>query len=253
MRGYCLCVCLLLGSLSPTRAQVAPISQPDTADLNHYLSTPSAASSNRPDSVVSKMPFQTDSTLTPTIFASTETTVLIPERIPAYPAPPSPTPKPLYGGRRIYRWEAGLCVDWFRFQSSLINANTLGEKDSGSYFFNDWLAVEGSASGTFSLSTISGFKNEHAKFAVYGGGPKIAWEQRKWELWLHAILGGAHALPQTAGNSRNSYSFQAGGGADYYPWNLRVSFRMEADYVLTGFFHQKENNIQLSSGIVFHF
>ena len=252
MRVYCLCVCLLV-EFSPIRAQVAPMSQPDTGDLTHYLSTTSAASSNRPDSVVSKMPFKADSTLTPVIFASTQTTALIPELIPAYPALPSPTPKPRNGGRRIYRWEAGLCVDWFRFQSSLFDANTLGEKDSGAYFFNNWFAVEGSASGTFSLSTISGFKNEHAKLAVYGGGAKIAWRQRKWEPWLHAILGGAHALPQTADNSRNSYSFQAGGGADYYPWNLRVSFRMEADYVLTGFFHQKQNNVQLNGGMVFHF
>lgn len=248
-----MCVCLLVGSFSPIRAQVAAMSQPDTADLTHYLSTTPAANSNRPDSVVGKMSFQADSRLTPAIFTSTQTIALLSEPGSADPVPASPTPRPLYGGRRIYRWEAGWCVDWFRFQSSLFNANTLGEKDSGSYFFNDWFAVEGSVSSTFSLLTISGFKNEHAKFVVYGGGPKIAWKQGKWEPWLHANLGGAHALPQTADNSRNSYSFQAGGGADYYPWNLRVSFRMEADYVLTGFFHQKQNNIQLSSGIFIHF
>ena len=66
------------------------------------------------------------------------------------------------------------------------------------------------------------------------------------------MLGGAHEQPQTAGNSRNSYSFQAGGGTDYF-WTSRVSFRMEADYVLTGFFHQKQSNVQLNGGIVFHF
>jgi hypothetical protein len=104
----------------------------------------------------------------------------------------------------------------------------------------------------FHPSRFSGFKNEHAKLVVYGGGLKIAWKQRQWEPWLHAILGGAHALPQTAGNNRNSYSVQAGGGTDY-PWNSRVSYRIEADYVLTGFFHQKQNNVQLNGGIVFHF
>lgn len=191
--------------------------------------------------------------MTPAIFASTQTADLLADPVSADPAPPLPAPTPFSGGSRVYRWEAGLCIDWFRFQSSIFNANTLGEKDSGAYFLNDWFAVEGSASGTFSLSTIAGFNNEHAKFAVYGGGPKIAWRLGKWEPWLHAILGGAHAQPQTADNSRNSYSFQAGGGADYYPWNLRVSFQMEADYVLTGFYHQKQNNVQLSSGVVFHF
>ena len=109
-----------------------------------------------------------------------------------------------------------------------------------------------SCQGTFSLSTISGFKNEHAKLAVYGGGPKIARRLKQWEPWLHGIVGGAHEQPQTAGNRRSSYSFQAGGGADY-PWDSRVSFRIEADYVLTGFFRQKQNNVQFDGGIVFHF
>ena len=191
-------------------------------------------------------------TLTLGISASAQTTALLPEPAAAHSASPPPIPKPLYRGRRVYRWEAGLSIDWFRFQSSHFHANTLGEKDFCAYFFNDWFALEGSASGTFSLSTISGFKNEHAKLAVYGGGPKIAWKRRQWEPWLHAILGGAHEQPQTAGNSRNSYSFQAGGGADYF-WMPRVSFRTEADYVLTGFFHQKQNSVQLNGGIVFHF
>lgn len=174
------------------------------------------------------------------------------EPVSADPASPSPKPKFLYGGRNDYRWQLGLEFTWFRFQSSIFDANTIGVKTAVSYFLNDWFGVEGSVSASFSPSTISGFQNERAKFVVYGGGPKIAWRQKRWEPWAHAIFGGAHEQPQTADNSRNSYAIQAGGGADYR-WNPRVSFRFEGNYVLTGFFQQKQNNVQLAAGIVFHF
>ena len=45
------------------------------------------------------------------------------------------------------------------------------------------------------------FVNEHVKLATYGGGPKIAWRQKKWEPWMHGIFGGAHEQPQFAGRA----------------------------------------------------
>src|SRR5258706_15590827 len=96
------------------------------------------------------------------------------------------------------------------------------------------------------------FANEHVKIGTYGGGPKIAWRQKQWEPWLHGIFGGARVQPQVAGQSRNSYSIKAGGGADYR-WNPRISFRLESDSVGPGFFKHTENNFQLAGGIFFHF
>ena len=111
-------------------------------------------------------------------------------------------------------------------------------------------AVEGSAIAAFGPEIYQ--QGGRAKFALYGGGPKIAWRQKRWEPWLHGIFGGAHEQPQTAAGSRNSYSIMAGGGADYR-WNPRVSYRIESDYVLTAFFHESQNNFLLAAGIVFHF
>jgi opacity protein-like surface antigen len=167
----------------------------------------------------------------------------------AEPADPSPKPKFLYGGRDDYRWQLGLGATWLRFQSSIFSASAVGFKTSVSYFTNDWFAIEGNVTAAFAPVI---YAKEHIKLATYGAGPKIAWRQKKWEPWAHAIFGGAHEQPQTAGNSRNSYSIQAGGGADYR-WNPRISFRLEGDYVRTGFFHQSQNDFQLAGGIVFHF
>jgi hypothetical protein len=166
-------------------------------------------------------------------------------------ASPSPAPDPrfIYGGRDDYRWQLALGADWIRFRSSVFNASAVGINASASYFTNEWFGIEGSASTGFAPEI---FAKEHVKLMVYGVGPKIALREKKWEPWMHVILGGSHEQPQTAGNSKNSYAIEAGGGADYRV-NPRLSGRLEADWVRTGFFSQSQNNFQLMGGVVFHF
>jgi hypothetical protein len=167
----------------------------------------------------------------------------------AEPAWPPPKPKFLYRGREDYRWQLSIAASWWRFQSSVFNANAVGFNTSVVYFTSDWLGVEGNIAAVFAPAILA---NEHVKIATYGGGPKIAWRQKQWQPWLHGIFGGAHEQPQIAAQSRNSYAIKGGGGADYL-WNPRVSLRLEVDYVRTGFFQESHNDLQLAGGIVFHF
>jgi hypothetical protein len=167
----------------------------------------------------------------------------------AEPASPSPRPKFLYGGRDDYRWQLGIAASWLRFRSSVFDANAVGINTSVVYFTNDWFGVEGNITAVFGPTV---FSNEHVKVATYGAGPKIARRQKQWEPWLHAIFGGAHEQPRVIGQSRNSYVIKAGGGGDYR-WNPRISFRLEGDYVRTGFFSQSQNSFQIAGGVVFHF
>jgi hypothetical protein len=168
---------------------------------------------------------------------------------PAAAPAAAPEPKFLYGGRDDYRFQLGLSATWIRFRSTIFNASAVGVLTSLTYYTNDWFAIEGNVSAGFA-PTI--FQNEHVKVLVYGAGPKIAWRQKRWEPWLHAILGGAHEQPQTAAGGKNAFAVQAGGGVDYR-YNPRVSFRLEGDYVRSSFFSQSQNNFQLAGGIVFHF
>jgi hypothetical protein len=168
---------------------------------------------------------------------------------PAAAPAPAPEPKFLYGGRDDYRFQLGLSASWIRFRSTIFNASAVGVLTSLTYYTNDWFAIEGNVNVGFA-PTI--FQNEHVKVLVYGAGPKIAWRQKRWEPWLHAILGGAHEQPQTAAGGKNAFAVQAGGGVDYR-YNPRVSFRLEGDYVRSSFFSQSQNNFQLAGGIVFHF
>jgi hypothetical protein len=162
---------------------------------------------------------------------------------------PAPDPRFLYGGRDDYRWQLAIGAAWLRFRSSVFNASAVGIKSSVTYFTNEWFGVEGNFTAGFAPQI---YQNEHVKLLIYGGGPKIVWRQRRWEPWLHAILGGAHEQPQTAGHSRNTFAVEAGGGADYR-FNPRFSGRLEGDWVHTSFFSQSQNNFELMGGVVFHF
>lgn len=167
----------------------------------------------------------------------------------ADPPTPSPKPKFIYRSRGDYRWQLGFGVAWMRFRSSIFEASAVGIKTSVTYFANEWLGVEGNVAATFAPEI---FDREHVKLLVYGAGPKVAWRQRNWEPWLHGIFGGSHEQPQTDPSPRNSFSIQAGGGADYR-WTQNLSLRLEGDYVRTAFFHRTQNNFELDAGFVLHF
>ncbi len=167
----------------------------------------------------------------------------------ADPAAPPAKPKFLYGGRDDYRWQLALGISWIRFRSSIFNASAVGTNTAVAYYLNDWFGVEGTVATGFAPQI---YNKEHVKLVFYGGGAKIAWRQKRWEPWLHGIVGGMHEQPQTTGGGRNAFGIQVGGGADYrfYP---RFSGRLEADYVRSQFFSQSQNNFQLAASVVIHF
>lgn len=242
---------LLLGTVTVGRAQIsAPPVTIDRGNVAPEFSATSAAKATLLSDLASADAFSSPASKSANAFAPpVVATALALPLDAAEPASPSPRPKFLYGGRDDYRWELGLGATWVRFRSSVFDASAVGVNTSVVYYTNEWFGIEGNITAAFA-PTI--FQNEHVKIATYGGGPKIAWRQKHWEPWLHAVFGGAHLQPQVANQSRNTYVIKAGGGADYR-WNPRISFRLEGDYVRTAFFSQSQNDFQLSGGIVFHF
>ncbi len=191
------------------------------------------------------------STLAPVPSASYSEALAAPLANPLPDASPSPAPDPkfIYGGRDDYRWQLAIGADWLRFRSSVFNASAVGINSSVTYFTSEWFGIEGNVSTAFAPEI---YDREHVKLLVYGGGPKLAWREKHWEPWVHAIFGGSHEFPQTADGSKNSYAIEVGGGADYR-FNPRLSGRLEGDWVRTGFFNQSQNNFLLMGGVVFHF
>src|SRR6516225_7049587 len=58
---------------------------------------------------------------------------------PADPgAAPAARPKYVFGERDDYRWQLALGVEFFRFQSNILNASMVGLNTTVSYYTNDW-------------------------------------------------------------------------------------------------------------------
>jgi opacity protein-like surface antigen len=183
--------------------------------------------------------------------ANSESASLTPPAANAAPVPAAPAPKPnfIYGNRDDYRWQLALGVGFYRFQSSIINASLVGTNTTVSYFTNGWFAVEGNLITGFAPTILV---NEHVKYLGGGGGFRVGGRRNRLEPWAHAIVGGAHLQPQTAGNSRSAFSTQAGIGLDYR-LHSRFSVRGEVDWVYTNFFNETQNNFQAALDLVFHF
>lgn len=170
---------------------------------------------------------------------------------PAAPAAAAPAAKPKYifGDRDDYRWQLGLGVEFLRFQSNLIDASLVGLNTTVTYFTNDWFGLEGNLVTGFA-PTI--YQNEHVKYFGGAGGIRLGSRRARFEPFGHALFGGAHLQPQTAGNSRNTWTVQAGIGLDYRV-NSRLSLRGETDWVRSAFFNNAQNNFQAVAAVVFHF
>jgi len=169
----------------------------------------------------------------------------------AAPAEPLPAAKPRYifGERDDYRWQLGVGVEFFRFRSDVIDASLVGLNTTLTYYTNSWFALEGNVVTGFAPEI---YDREHVKLFGGAGGLRIGGRRSWWEPWGHALVGGAHLQPQTAGASRNSLMVQAGGGVDFR-MHARLSLRAEMDYVYTDYFHAPQNNFQAVAGVVFHF
>lgn len=167
----------------------------------------------------------------------------------AEPSPAAPEPRFVFGGRDDFRWQMGLGISLLRFRSRFYYATGVGTDMSLTYFTNDWFGFEGRVTTAFA-PTI--YVNEHVKYVGYGVGPKIAWREQKFEPFVHAIVGGAHVLPRTAGGSPNGFALQLGGGAGYR-FNPRLSARFVVDWAPTRFFGERQDNVQAALEAVIHF
>jgi hypothetical protein len=86
-------------------------------------------------------------------------------------------------------------------------------------------------------------------------GPRVSVSVGKVRPFAHALFGAAHTNANGgSGTSLSDTSFATalGGGADFRLAPL-LGWRVQADFLRTGFFSSTQNNVRLSSGIVLRF
>lgn len=85
-------------------------------------------------------------------------------------------------------------------------------------------------------------------------GPRVSVSVGKVRPFAHALIGAGHISQSAAGfsDSNTSFAYALGGGLDYHLIPL-ISWRVQGDLVQTRFFSNTQNNVRISTGIVFHF
>jgi opacity protein-like surface antigen len=83
-------------------------------------------------------------------------------------------------------------------------------------------------------------------------GPRVSFSVGKFRPFIEGLFGGAHVDANNGGGSDTSFATALGGGLDYKIIKP-LAWRFQGDYVQTRFFGTTQNNVRLSTGIVFRF
>jgi hypothetical protein len=83
-------------------------------------------------------------------------------------------------------------------------------------------------------------------------GPRVSFSVRRFRPFAEALFGGAHVNVNNGVGSDTSFATALGGGIDYKIIRP-VAWRFQGDFVQTRFFGATQNNIRISTGIVFRF
>jgi opacity protein-like surface antigen len=121
-------------------------------------------------------------------------------------------------------------------------------------FVADFDAHYGSQNFPICGSSLSGTTCINASFTEnnFLFGPRVSFSVGRFRPFAEALFGGAHVNVNNGVGSDTSFATAIGGGLDYKIIKP-VAWRFEGDYVQTRFFGATQDNVRISTGIVFRF
>jgi hypothetical protein len=102
--------------------------------------------------------------------------------------------------------------------------------------------------GPYSCPNVNADVTEH-NFLF---GPRVSFSVGRFRPFAEALFGGAHVDVNNGVGSNTSFATSFGGGLDYKIIKP-VAWRLQGDYVQTRLFGATENNVRISTGVVFRF
>jgi opacity protein-like surface antigen len=144
------------------------------------------------------------------------------------------TPKlDIFGGYSYLRSNPGF---------GLPSGNAHGWEASLTYNWNSWLGLKADFDGHYCCDqTLHNFLF----------GPQISLGHGKLTPYVHGLVGLSHGT-STGGFSDDVLGFALGGGVDWkvgHSWSWRVA---QVDYLGTRFADETQDNLRISTGLVFH-
>jgi outer membrane protein with beta-barrel domain len=119
---------------------------------------------------------------------------------------------------------------------------------------NKWLGFKADFDGHYNSDNVLGV-DVSGKEHNFLFGPEVSLRRDKFKAFGHALFGVSHASVSALGttSSDNAFAWAIGGGGDYM-FTKRFGWRVvQADYLMTRFGGDSQNNARVSTGLVFHF
>lgn len=82
-------------------------------------------------------------------------------------------------------------------------------------------------------------------------GPRVSFSVGKVRPFAEVLIGAGH-IHINDGNSDTAFATAVGGGLDYKIFHL-LALRVQGDYIHTDLFNFPQNNVRISTGLVFRF
>jgi opacity protein-like surface antigen len=135
----------------------------------------------------------------------------------------------------------------------LSGENFNGFNTSATYNVNKYFGLAGEFNGVYGRDL--GPTKIDSDLYTYVFGPRFTLRRERFNVFTHALFGGAHAIDRVGGvsSSDNAFAMTLGGGLDlnlakHFAWRLA-----QTDYQLTRFGGDNQNHFRYSTGIVFRF
>ena len=148
---------------------------------------------------------------------------------------------------------------------SYFNGGTAGLTDryslngwnaQGTYNFNRWLGLTADFSGEYGSPFGADVHSHNFLF-----GPTVSYRTAHFTPFAHALFGvndasaslSSSLLGTTVSSNDTAFAFAIGGGVDV-PWTHRISVRVaQVDWLRTQHFDTNQDNLRVSTGLVFRF
>ncbi|HLW89664.1 MAG TPA: hypothetical protein VKR57_14305 [Terriglobales bacterium] len=139
-----------------------------------------------------------------------------------------------------------------------VDSTTFGFADNSN--LNGW-----NAAGTFNLKLkwsvsldLSGHYGSQLRNLTYMIGPQYNWRRDKSKFFVHALFGKAQDRVEISVGPVSGFQGVgrgvAGGGGYDWDYSPRLTFRViQADYMNSNCFGKTQNDVRISTGVVFHF
>ncbi|MBI2683595.1 MAG: hypothetical protein HYX26_10365 [Acidobacteriales bacterium] len=131
--------------------------------------------------------------------------------------------------------------------------NFNGFDTSAAFNVNRYFGLEGDFNGSFGRDL--GGTGLNSDLYTYEFGPRFTLRRDRFNVFTHALFGGAHVNNRLAGisTSDNAFAMTFGGGLDlnlakHFAWRLA-----QTDYQFTRFGGDSQNHFRYSTGILFRF